>query len=84
MYKIIGVGETLCKTEEIAKLKRPSALAFTPDGNLFVTLAGDHDKSNGQLVVIKGLDVDQKTMKKQLEEQKMKEEKEAEEKKDEE
>lgn len=84
LYKIIGVGETQCKTEEIAKLKRPSALAFTPDGNLFVTLAGDHDKSNGQLVVIKGLDVDQKTMKKQLEEQKMKEEKEAEEKKDEE
>ncbi|MFK7768019.1 MAG: hypothetical protein AB8B55_12420 [Mariniblastus sp.] len=60
LYKIIGVGDSGCKTEEMAKLKRPTALAFDPEGNLFVTLSGDADKPNGQLVVIKGLDVDQK------------------------
>jgi hypothetical protein len=47
---------------EIAKLRKATALAFSPDGDLYITLAGDtsegSEKPDGKLVLIKGLDVD--------------------------
>lgn len=65
LYKIVGTSDKKrCELVEIAKLKKPTALAFNPDGDLYITLAGDSNEAatepNGKLVVIKGLDVDPK------------------------
>jgi hypothetical protein len=65
LYKIVATDDANgCKSVEIAKLKKPTALAFTPDGDLYITLAGDTsegaEKPDGKLVMIKGLDVDPK------------------------
>jgi hypothetical protein len=65
LYKIVATDDANgCKAVEIAKLKKPTALAFTPEGNLYMTLAGDtsegSEKPDGKLVMIKGLDVDPK------------------------
>ena len=58
---IIDDYET-CKAVQIAKLRKPTALAFTPEGDLYITLAGDSSeaapKPDGKLVLIRGLDVD--------------------------
>ena len=63
LYKIVGTEDAnRCKTVEIAKLKKATALAFHPDGDLYITLAGDTSEGSetpdGKLVMIKGLDVD--------------------------
>lgn len=63
LYKIVEVpGKTVCKMVKIADLKKPAALAFNAEGDLYITLRGDHvndpETPNGKLVMIKGLDVD--------------------------
>lgn len=62
LYKIIGTNTPAgCKTQLISKLSRPTSLAFTQEGDLYVTLAGDPTKNNatGKLVLFKAMDVDQ-------------------------
>jgi len=68
VYKIVkSEDDAGCKTKTIAILKKPTALAFNPDGDLFVTLAGNtsegSEKPDGKLVKIKDLDVDPKEKK---------------------
>ena len=61
LYKIIGTKDVVgCKCQLISQLSRPTSLAFTPDGDLYVTLAGDPNKpaADGKLVVFKEMDVD--------------------------
>ena len=65
LYKIVARDNAnRCEAVEIAKLKKPTALAFTPEGELYITLAGNtsegSEKPDGKLVMIKGLDVDPK------------------------
>lgn len=62
LYKIVGTNDAnRCKIVEIVKLNKPTALAFNPDGDLYITLAGDtsegSEKPDGKLVMIEGLDV---------------------------
>ena len=62
LYKIIAIKDNYeeCKAQEIVKLKKPTALAFDSDGNLYITLAGNTSEGaetpDGKLVMIKGLD----------------------------
>ena len=64
LYKLIAIKDNYeeCTAKEIVKLKKPTALAFTPEGDLYITLAGNtsegSEKPDGKLVMIKGLDVD--------------------------
>ena len=64
LYKLISIKDNYneCKAKEIVKLKKPTALAFHPEGDLYITLAGDtsegSEKPDGKLVMIKGLDVE--------------------------
>lgn len=63
LYKIIRTSdEKVCKTRKIADLEKPTALAFHPEGDLYITLAGNMAESakepDGKLVMIKGLDDD--------------------------
>jgi DNA-binding beta-propeller fold protein YncE len=54
----LEVGTEQARAERIAFLDRPTALAFSPDGALYVTVLGnDKEKSKkaGQLLVFKGL-----------------------------
>jgi DNA-binding beta-propeller fold protein YncE len=54
----IDENATTLKAVKIATLERPSALAFTPDGELYVTLFGGNDdgtkKKEGKLVRVLG------------------------------
>jgi hypothetical protein len=61
LFKIIrGDLPGKCKTEKIAALDKPTAMAFGEDGNLYITTigtgAGGVAKQPGALVMIKGLD----------------------------
>ncbi len=62
LYKIIAIKDDYenCTAKELVKLKKPTALAFHPDGDLYITLAGNtsegSEKPDGKLVMIKGLD----------------------------
>lgn len=64
LYKLVAIIDDYetCKAVKIAKLRKPTALAFTPEGDLYITLAGDSSeaapKPDGKLVLIRGLDVD--------------------------
>jgi DNA-binding beta-propeller fold protein YncE len=60
LVKIVGV-DGACECRPVLSLEKPTALAFTPDGDLYVTLAGDTSEgseADGKLIVIKGLDED--------------------------
>jgi len=64
LYKLVAIKDdySKCKANEIVKLRKPTALAFHPEGDLYITLAGDtsegSEEPDGKLVVIRGLDVD--------------------------
>jgi hypothetical protein len=64
LYKLIAIQDNYekCKAQELLKLKKPTALAFHPNGDLYITLAGNMSegarKPDGKLIVIKGLDID--------------------------
>ena len=66
LYKIIAIKDNYekCKPQKIVSLKKPTALAFHPNGDLYITLAGNPvegtGKPNGKLVMIKGLDAEPK------------------------
>ncbi len=66
LYKIIAIKDNYekCKPQKIVSLKKPTALAFHPNGDLYITLAGTPvegtSKPNGKLVMIQGLDADPK------------------------
>lgn len=66
LYKIIAIKDNFekCKSQKIVSLKKPTALAFHPNGDLYITLAGDPfqgtGKPNGKLVMIQGLDAETK------------------------
>lgn len=61
MVKLVGVDEG-CEARRILKLEKPTSLAFTPEGDLYVTLAGNTSEAaaepDGKLIMIKGLDED--------------------------
>lgn len=56
LYRLDTEGDTVHVTR-IAKLDRPTALAFAPDGTLYVTLIGTatQDGKPGQVITFKGL-----------------------------
>lgn len=64
LYKLIAIDDdyTRCNAKEIVKLQKPTAMTFSPDGVLYITLAGNTSEGSpqpdGKLVLIKGLDVD--------------------------
>jgi hypothetical protein len=64
LVKLIARGEDECEAVEIMRLDKPTSLAFSPEGDLYVTLAGNTSEGvetpDGKLVVIKGLDVEPK------------------------
>ncbi len=61
LVKLVGAGDK-CNARKVIDLEKPTALAFSPAGDLYVTLAGNTsegaEKPDGKLVVIKGLDDD--------------------------
>lgn len=61
VFKLVAVGTDKCRSDLIAKLRKPTALAFNDQGDLFVTLAGDVSEGaaqpDGKVVVIRKLDV---------------------------
>lgn len=66
LYKIIAIKDNYekCKPQKIVGLKKPTALAFHPNGDLYITLAGNPvegtSKPDGKLVMIQGLDAEPK------------------------
>ncbi len=63
LVKVVGVDDA-CECRPVLNLEKPTALAFTPEGDLYITLAGDTSEGsepNGKLIVIKGLDTDPET-----------------------
>ncbi len=64
LYKIVATRDQKgAKPVLLARLKTPTALAFAPSGDLFVTIAGDPNqaaigKPDGKLIMFKDLDVD--------------------------
>ena len=61
LYKLIGTGKNRtdgCRAELIVELEKPTALAFAPNGDLYILLKGPTSKpASGKLVKIAGLDV---------------------------
>lgn len=60
LVKVVGVDDG-CVCHPVLRLEKPTALAFAPNGDLYVTLAGDTSEGSepdGKLIVIKGLDED--------------------------
>ncbi len=59
LVKLVGVGDG-CESRTILQLEKPTALAFNPAGDLYITLAGNTSEGapnpDGKLVVVKGLD----------------------------
>ena len=66
LYKIIAIKDNYekCKPQKIVSLKKPTALAFHPNGDLYSTLAGNsvegNGKPDGKLIMIQGLDAEPK------------------------
>ncbi len=66
LYKIIAIKDNYekCKPQKIISLKKPTALAFHPNGDLYITLAGNpvegDGKPDGKLIMIPGLDAEPK------------------------
>jgi len=65
LYKIIkSNNKNGCAVKQIVTLKKPTALAFNSVGDAYITLAGTTSEGNkkpdGQLVVIRNLDVENK------------------------
>ena len=60
LYKLVADTTTTCKAVKLTDLDGPTAMAFDPQGNLYVTVMGTktegQDGPNGKLLVIKGLD----------------------------
>jgi hypothetical protein len=49
LYRLHAVavdGRESCRPVKIASIERPTSLAFTPDGSLYITAFGDHDSSD--------------------------------------
>lgn len=62
LYKIVRArNKNGCIAKQIVPLKKPTALAFNSDGDLYITLAGTTSEGtkepDGQLVMIRRLDV---------------------------
>lgn len=59
LYKLVATRDG-CKAVELSRLYRPTAMAFAPNGDLYVTTIGRYregvDESNGQLLRFSGLD----------------------------
>lgn len=57
LVKVIGTAEG-SRCQEMQKLERPTSLAFSPEGDLYITLAGNPaaETPDGKLIRIKGLD----------------------------
>jgi len=63
LYKIVKAREPKgCEAKLIAKLKKPTALAFSKQGDAFITLAGTTSEGtkepDGKLVIIRRVDVE--------------------------
>ena len=59
LVKLVGAGDK-CNARKVITLEKPTSLAFTKSGELYVTLAGNTsegvEEPDGKLVMIKGLD----------------------------
>lgn len=55
LFRLVGVkdgGKQTVKAEKVAPLDKPTALAFGPDGALYITVIGTGDKTPGKLLKI--------------------------------
>lgn len=61
LVKLVGAGDK-CNARKVIDLEKPTALAFSRSGDLYVTLAGNTSEGanepDGKLIMIKGLDDD--------------------------
>ena len=61
LVKLVGAGDK-CNARQIIALEKPTSLAFSKSGDLYITLAGNTsegvDEPDGKLVMIRGLDDD--------------------------
>lgn len=64
LFKIVADGKDKCKPVKIMALDKPSAMAFAPNGDLYVTQFGSPeattDQPTGSLIRVKGLDQEPK------------------------
>ena len=63
LFKLVAMKkDDQCESVLMSKLERPTAIAFTPTGDCYITLAGSPKpagrKPNGQLIFIRQLDID--------------------------
>ena len=59
LYKLVDMeSETQCEAVLMSKLEKPTALAFTDKGDCYITLAGTNGNPDGQLILIRQLDID--------------------------
>jgi len=63
LYKLVDMkNDTKCEAVLMSRLEKPTALAFTTDGDCYITLAGSakpaDGKPDGKLIIIRQLDID--------------------------
>ena len=64
LFKLVAIEEndTQCEAVLMSRLEKPTALAFTTDGDCYITLAGSAKPADGipdgQLIFIRQLDID--------------------------
>ena len=59
LYKLVDMkSETQCEAVLMSRLEKPTALAFTAKGDCYITLAGTNGNPDGELVLIRQLDID--------------------------
>ena len=62
LFKLVDMNdETQCEAVLMSRLDKPTALAFTKDGDCYITLAGSatpNGQPDGKLILIRQLDID--------------------------
>ena len=63
LYKLVDMkDDKQCESVLMSRLEKPTALAFTKDGDCYITLAGSarpaDGKPDGQLILVRQLDID--------------------------
>jgi len=64
LYKLVAIknDDDRCEAVLMSRLEKPTSLAFTKDGDCYITLAGSakpaDGKPDGQLILIRQLDID--------------------------
>lgn len=60
LVKLVALGPKGCESRRLLTLEKPTALCFAPNGDLYITLAGNtsegRETPDGKLIVVKGLD----------------------------